>query len=175
MGWTPWYQLLWGSVSLGVTIGSVNVWWTPVSRRQCLVLWRYRGDQVKVLASTSFQPKRVMNTEVWLKPHQWATNPAPYQLSDKKTQRRWVNRILFALLIETLSWKMRKISIREIKRSTLPSVKVPQRMWWRGEALVLCMSWLSDRPKIFQILFAQGDSHKKQCWATFLKVNKYTV
>lgn len=124
MGCTPLYHLLWGSISLGVTIKSVTVWWTPISRRQWLVLWRYRGDQVKVLASKSFQAKRVMNTEVWLKSHYWATNPAPYQLSDKRTQRRWVNRILFALLIETLSWKMRKTSIREIKRSSLPSGEV---------------------------------------------------
>lgn len=169
--WTPWYHLLWDSVSLGVTMESMNVWWTPISRRQWLVLWSYTGDQVKVLTSTSFQPRQVMNTEVWPKPHQWATSTTPYQLSDKRTHRRWVNRILFALLIETLSWKMRKISIREMKRSRLPSANVLPENVVKGRGSSF-MHELTDRH--FPNPICSGWQSQKTMSGYFFK-SKYTV
>lgn len=166
--WTPWYHLLWDSVSLGATMESTNVWWTPISKRQWLVLWSYTGDQVKVLTSTSFQPRQVMNTEVWPKPHQWATSTTPIS---------WVTRghiedesIEFSLHYWLRHWveKWEKYQSGKWKEADFHQQTCSQRMRWRGEALVLCMSWLTG---IFQILFAQGDNRKKQCRATFLKVN----
>lgn len=69
---------------------------------------------------------------------------------------------------------MRKISIREMKRSRLPSVDALLENVAKGRGSSF-MHELTDRPKIFQILFAQGDSHEKPRRATFLKVNKYRV